>query len=197
MPDTTTRPVTAAEDYAARREDLAQRYDKYAAGARARAQTLQSGWERIHSIIPLGQPVLVGHHSERRHRRDLARAERLITRATEESGKAEYWKRKAAYVRNERIIRSKDPAATTKLRAKLALLEAEQTRRRAINAAFRKGGLDAAKNLLTPDDIADLDRVARYQSYYRPHERGFPPYALSNLAGNIRSVKKRIEALER
>lgn len=27
----------------------------------------------IGSLIPMGQPILVGHHSERRHRRDLAR----------------------------------------------------------------------------------------------------------------------------
>ncbi|WP_132290495.1 DUF3560 domain-containing protein [Kribbella sp. VKM Ac-2568] len=35
---------------------------------------------QISDHIPLGQPILVGHHSERRHRRDIERMDRLMQR---------------------------------------------------------------------------------------------------------------------
>lgn len=47
------------------REWAAKRDAKSAAGFQA-ARTVADG-------IPLGQPILVGHHSEKRHRRDIAR----------------------------------------------------------------------------------------------------------------------------
>src|SRR6266849_2592014 len=38
--------------------------------------------------IPFGQPILVGHHSERRHRRDLARHDRLMRKAIDTQKRA-------------------------------------------------------------------------------------------------------------
>ena len=55
-----------SEERAGRLEERAGRKQSAADAAHTRAQ-------RIASAIPLGQPILVGHHSERRHRRDLAR----------------------------------------------------------------------------------------------------------------------------
>ena len=54
---------------AERKERLATRADRLQAEANGR-------FSRAHSIadgIPFGQPILVGHHSEKRHRADLAR----------------------------------------------------------------------------------------------------------------------------
>ena len=52
--------------------------------------------------IPFGQPILVGHHSEKRHRRTIEKAHRAMDKCLEESKKAEehesrskYWKNKA------------------------------------------------------------------------------------------------------
>ncbi|WP_257829889.1 DUF3560 domain-containing protein [Burkholderia glumae] len=45
--------------------------------------------------IPLGQPILVGHHSEGRHRRDLARMDASIRQALTLWDKSEYWQRRA------------------------------------------------------------------------------------------------------
>lgn len=52
----------------------AQRHEQRAAGAHAAAHA-------VLGAIPPGQPILVGHHSERRHRRDLSRADRALQRA--------------------------------------------------------------------------------------------------------------------
>jgi len=60
----------------ARTVRLEARADRHEIGA-ARAESESTArWEAFRQIqhgIPLGQPILVGHHSERRHRRDLAR----------------------------------------------------------------------------------------------------------------------------
>jgi len=48
------------------------------------------------SGIPFGQPILVGHHSERRHRRAIERADNAMRRGIEESDKAKYFAGRAA-----------------------------------------------------------------------------------------------------
>ena len=46
-------------------------------------------------MIPLGQPILVGHHSEKRHRKDLNRIDRHFAEAKEHHDKPEYFRRRA------------------------------------------------------------------------------------------------------
>lgn len=73
----------------------AERYERYAVNAETRAESHYKTVRTIGSAIPLGQPILVGHHSERRHRRDLERMEQNMCRAVEESKKAVYLKGRA------------------------------------------------------------------------------------------------------
>lgn len=47
--------------------------------------------------IVFGQPILVGHHSEGRHRKTLERADNAMRKSIEESGKAEDYERRANY----------------------------------------------------------------------------------------------------
>lgn len=47
--------------------------------------------------IPFGQPILVGHHSERGHRKVIERADNAMRKSIEESDKAEDYKRRAEY----------------------------------------------------------------------------------------------------
>ena len=51
--------------------------------------------DRISSAIPLGQPILVGHHSEKRHRRDLERIRKNLRKSIEEREIAEKYGEKA------------------------------------------------------------------------------------------------------
>src|SRR3546814_2170506 len=89
------------------------------------------------SSIPLGQPIRVGHHSERRHRRTSARAEAAMGRAVAESKRADELRRKAASVGTAGIS-SEDPEAGEKIADKVVRLEAKQARMKAANAAIRK-----------------------------------------------------------
>lgn len=77
--------------------------------------------------IPFGQPILVGHHSEGRHRRTLERADNAMRRSIEADKTAEYYQGKAAGVGTAGIS-SDDPEAVTKLLEKIADREAVQQR---------------------------------------------------------------------
>jgi hypothetical protein len=176
-------------DYEAARQAKADRYRDYAERAAGRSAAAMDREHAIADMIPMGQPILIGHHSEGRARRDRSRMDNLIRKAIEEDGKAAYWQRKAAYVENARIVRSADPDAVRKLREKLAGLEAQRERRKALNAQLRKGVA-----------MADLDLTRRERSELAiVHEmfRGTRTrYDLTNVGAEIRRVKERIAALE-
>lgn len=78
-----------------RKLEKAERYGVYAQNAEARAEKRDQIAHDINSAIPFGQPILVGHHSERRHRKDLERIRSNMEKSIEESEKAEYLKGRA------------------------------------------------------------------------------------------------------
>lgn len=78
-----------------RKLEKAARYETYATNAEARAESRYNNARAIGSHIPFGQPILVGHHSERRHRRDIERIDNNMRKSVEESEKAEYLKGRA------------------------------------------------------------------------------------------------------
>lgn len=81
--------VDRAEEREARFEDYreARTEDYHAAHAAVKA---------IADHIPLGQPILVGHHSERRARKDAERIENGMRKAVKLWETAEYWQSRAA-----------------------------------------------------------------------------------------------------
>jgi hypothetical protein len=86
------RTQSVAEAREAQRERLEARQERHEQVAERASAASDGAWERsrqIASFIPLGQPVLVGHHSERRHRRDIERMDRLDRKAIEDGKAAE------------------------------------------------------------------------------------------------------------
>lgn len=74
-----------------RKLDRAERYEGYAENASARSETRLNSAHNIAQAIPPGQPILIGHHSERRHCRDLERIDTNMRKGIEESKKAEHF----------------------------------------------------------------------------------------------------------
>ena len=178
-----------------RRAEKADRALNYAANARERSEAAFDGARQIADQIPLGQPILVGHHSERRARRDPPKIQRGYERGLEEQKKAEHCKRKAQAAAEPQSISSLDPTAAEQLREKIAELEAEQTRMKAVNKALRSKDPvgEGAKLGMSEASVAKaLDPDRRY-SWEKP---GYPAYALTNLAANIRRYKARLAELE-
>jgi len=79
-------------------ERAAERAERMEARAEKAHQEGQAAYNRAHEIgrmIPFGQPILVGHHSEGRHRRDLEKIDNAMRKSCEGSKKAEYYENRA------------------------------------------------------------------------------------------------------
>ena len=188
----TTTPNAYEEKQERRRERLLERADNADREASQRLGTAQ----RMASVIPFGQPILVGHHSETRDRNYRRKIRNNYDKSREASEKAKRLHDRAASV-GKGGISSDDPEAVKKLVAKIETAEKLQGFMKRCNAAIRKrkkdGGAAFAaicdEHNLGPDTRADLlkpDSAGRI---------GFAPYQLSNNNANIRRMKRRVEAL--
>jgi len=80
----------------------AERYNEWSDNADKRSKEAFDRAMGAVEGIPFGQPILVGHHSEKRHRAAIAKSDNAMRKSVEESdkasrlaNKAEYWERKA------------------------------------------------------------------------------------------------------
>ena len=101
----------------------------------------------------------------------------------------------------DRAIYSDDTDAVERLHERIAELEAQREHMKAVNATVRaaaKKGDAACAAALAGLDVADrteLLTLARITPYHDPLHKGYPSYALTNLGGNIRRYKERLDAL--
>ncbi len=113
-------------DYEERRKRRIERYKELSLKAQERSsQYSNSNANRILQIAP-GQPILVGHHSEKRHRRLIKKAQDDIRESIEEDNKSNFYKERAENAENSKVIYSDDPQAIIKLKEKLERLENEK-----------------------------------------------------------------------
>ena len=110
-------------DYAERQEQKKERYQERVEQAEQRSQAHYENHSKIASVIPMGQPILIGHHSEKRHRKDLERIDKEMRKSIQESEKAEYYRNKIDNIDNSKAISSDDPQAIEKLQARIKELK--------------------------------------------------------------------------
>lgn len=110
-------------DYEERQEYKKELYQERAEQAEQRSQSHYEKQSKIASVIPMGQPILIGHHSEKRHRNDLKRIDNEMRRSIQESEKADYYRNKVDNIDNSKVISSDDPQAIEKLQARIEELE--------------------------------------------------------------------------
>lgn len=143
------------------------------------------------SVIPMGQPILVGHHSEKRDRNYRAKIDSTMGRSVAASKKAAYYAEKAESIKNNDAIFSDDPEALLKLEQKLATLKGTQDFVKAANKAVRKNDREGFLKLkfATPE---------MWEELITPSYRGigFAHYVLTNNNANIKRIEKRIAALK-
>ncbi len=113
-------------DYEERRNQRIEKYKELSMKAQERSSRYSnSNANRILQIAP-GQPILVGHHSEKKHRKLIKRAQDDIRKSIEEDNKSEFYKERAIIAENSKVIYSDDPQAINKLKEKLERLENER-----------------------------------------------------------------------
>ena len=113
-------------DYEERREARKLRYEELSKKAEERSsQYSNSTANRILAMTP-GQPIIIGHHSEKKARRLHERAWQDIGKSIEEDKKSNYYKNKAESVENSKVIYNDNPNAIEKLKDKLEDLEKQK-----------------------------------------------------------------------
>jgi hypothetical protein len=177
--------------YRERRLAKAERLREWAAKRDAKSA---ASFDRAHNIgdsIPLGQPILVGRHSERHARRDQERIENGMRAGVDSLRKANEFRSRADNIEAAagHAIYSDDDDAISRLEERVAGLEAKQARMKDINAAIRKGISLDTLNLTEREKRVLLD-AARYSAC-----KGFPGYALTNNNGNLRRYRIRLAEL--
>lgn len=178
-----------------RRLDWAEGREKKAAASNKASRGLING-------IPFGQPILIGHHSEKRHRRTLERSQGHMRKSVEHSDMADHHRSKAAGIQSQldNSIFSDDADAIEQLKARIEGREKERELNNTINKIVRK----KPKNEKTPGKIEALAKLGIKEAIavklFEPDccgRIGIPSYVNQNLSGNINRDKKRLAELER
>lgn len=179
-----------SDNYEIKKQARIDRMRERANKARSEAKGRTDQARKMASVIPFGQPILVGHHSEQRDRNYRKRIESNFRKGYEGRQEADELDRRADAAESNKSISSDDPEAVVKLQAKIDAAEESQARMKAANKfiraddteGLRKLGLSEATitKLLTPNYMGKV---------------GFEPWQLSNNNANIRRMKKRIEIL--
>lgn len=123
--------VAEAEEYKANRKlDKADRYEGYADNAASRSEAAYERSRQICDRIPFGQPILVGHHSERGARADQRRIDAAMRKSVNEGEKASYFegqvsnlRRDATAPRSARFMGNRIKEATAEIRKLKATME--------------------------------------------------------------------------
>ena len=150
---------------------------------------------KMAEVIPFGQPILVGHHSEKRDRNYRDRIHRTTGKGFALLDQAEEAASRAAAVGTGGIS-SDDPEAIAKLSEELAGYEASQARMKQANALIRKHKTDAER-------VAALVAVGFSEALAAETVKpdfcgrvGFASYSLQNNSANMRRIRLRIEQLQ-
>ncbi len=76
-----------------RAEERSERFSDYSASRADDAAQAQKAVAAIADNIPFGQPILIGHHSERRHRKAIEKIDNGMRRAVKMWDTSKYWDR--------------------------------------------------------------------------------------------------------
>jgi len=190
-------------NYEIKKQRRIDRLNRCAELYKKQAEQLHANARKDAEMIPFGQPILVGHHSERRDRNYRARIMRRFEKSFELSDKAEYYTRRAASAQANRSRSSDDPEAVFKLEEKVRGLEKLQETMKAINKIIRKYDVkDDAQRKMCFDEIMKTGLLKQESTAWKLLTPdcfggyGFAKFNLTNNNATIRTAKKRIEELK-
>ncbi|MFM6930418.1 MAG: DUF3560 domain-containing protein, partial [Bdellovibrio sp.] len=147
------------------------------------------------------QPILIGHHSERRHRRHLERIENRVRKGYQAAEEAQRLEQRAKAAETRTAIDSDNPEAQDLLAEKIARLEKTRDKYKKLNALVRKYKTvhelaEAIKKEIPESKDAEL----LSEKLLKPNfcgQIGVEPWQLTNIGAEIRRLKKRQEELKK
>lgn len=187
----------AVKEYQAKMEKKKDRYLNLSFKAKKESESRFKSASDLGKMIPMGQPILVGHHSERGHRAHLKKIDNNMRKSIEAESKAAYYREKASNIENTRAISSDDPEAVLKLKKKLEELTALQELMKAVNKIVKSKKLSQDDKIRKLGELKLTDKeILKVLTPDFVNRIGYPPYALQNNNQNISRVKSRIKELE-
>jgi hypothetical protein len=175
-----------------RKNNRIQNATKQAGKNEKKSQELAEQAKEMASVIPPGQPILVGHHSENRDRNYRKKIGNKWSQVVEAEKKAEFYADKAESIAKNDAIYSDDPDALPKLRQKLADCEANHAFMRASDKFLRNSDKEGFLKV-SGASVKLSDQLSAINSYTHT---GFPGFAFKNSRAEIDRLKKRIAYLE-
>ncbi len=176
-------------------EERAARLQARAAKARATGDGSITEARKLSERNWMGQPILVGHHSERKHRSDIAKMDAKMRKGVEAHREADNLERRAQAAAASTVVFSDDTDALGKLRANLAEAEAYHDGFKRVVACLRRTK-DQEPRERAQAAIAlgvDGEIVRRVVSFEA--SMGYLP-STTNTGAEVRRLQLRIQELE-
>ena len=169
-----------------RAEDRAERFDGY---SERRSQEAEAARARVKSItdgIPLGQPILIGHHSERRARKDAQRIEDGMRKAVKLWDASEYWERRAEAAKAHAEYKERPDVRHRRIRS----IEADLRKARKNEAEASQFGALWAVEGLSFEQARELANRGHFSVVESGQSWGTSAYSLLTRAENPWSVER-------
>jgi len=145
--------------------------------------------------IEFGQPILVGHHSEKRHRAAIRKQDEAMQKAMAENDKSDYYQSRAEAAAGNNSISGDDPEAVNKYKEKLAKLEAFQEYMKAINSYWRKHKTMKGYPGLVDSDAEQIDERMKTAYSWVQKSGPYESWRLSNNNAEINRIKEKLKNL--
>lgn len=172
---------------------------EWAAKATSRAADRAATADSLAERFAGGQPILVGHHSEGKARRNQARMHANMSKSVAEATLAESHAVKAAHIEHvlATAIFSDDLDAVAALQARIDQRESKAAAMVALNKAWRqsKGDPVAFAALAGIGDCLAREITKRIEGAYSWEKQPYPGYELALIRAAIRKDKQRQQAI--
>ncbi len=179
-------------DYNERKQARIERAERLAEKNKENSNQHYNTSAKIGSYIPFGQPILIGHHSEAKHRKAVKEINNNMRKSIQAEEKAAYYADKAHTIENNTAISSDDPEALNKLKQKLDRLTKKQELMKAANKVLKS----KATSIIKVEAVQQLGVSEKSAITFIDTNEGFETWKISNNSAEIRRIKKRIEKLE-
>jgi hypothetical protein len=184
-----------------RRERLEKRLEKREAWADSASSKSATEFQKAHSALDgmTGEPIHLGHHSEKRHRAALEKSDSAMRRGVDASHHASEHADKAANLARQldRTVFSDDEDAIEKIEARIATHERLAAAMTSVNKAWKKakGNPDERAAQLVADGVCSEKTATTAAQTMRQFAYLKAPLDMTNIRARIRTDKKRLEEI--
>lgn len=186
--------MVGRKDYFERKEEKIQKYEDLANKAVIKRDELSNqAYNKMHSI-PLGQPILVGHYSEKQDRKFRDSIDNDLSKISKESNKIQYYESKAESMKNNKAISSDNPDAIKLLEEKINKLKEKQKTLKEMNKYYKKNKTMKGFDGITNEQAEKIDENLKNDPWLGG--KPAPSYELTNLNQQIKNAENRIIQLK-